>query len=58
MLHGADAAAGAAETARKTFEDGSSGGDLPSLKVTGSITLVDALIGLGFAASKNDWIFC
>jgi tyrosyl-tRNA synthetase len=54
MLHGEKAAAGAAETARKTFEEGASGGDLPTLKVDGAIGLVDALIGLGLAASKNE----
>jgi len=54
MLHGEDAAAGAAETARKTFEEGATGEDLPTLKVEGSIGLVDALIGLGLVASKNE----
>ena len=32
MLHGEDAAAAAAETARKTFEEGAAGGDLPTLQ--------------------------
>jgi tyrosyl-tRNA synthetase len=54
MLHGADAAAGANETARRTFEDGAGGEDLPTLQVTGEIGLVDALVGLGLCASKNE----
>jgi tyrosyl-tRNA synthetase len=54
MAHGADAAAGAADTARRTFEEGASGEALPTLKVTGAIGLVDALVGLGLVASKNE----
>ncbi len=55
LCRGAEAAAAAAETARKTFEEGTSGGDLPTLPVSGtSITLVDALAGLGLVASKGE----
>ena len=54
MLHGEEAAAGAADTARRTFEEGASGEALPTLKVAGEISLVDALIGLGLVASKNE----
>jgi tyrosyl-tRNA synthetase len=54
MLHGEEAAAGAAESARKTFEEGAAGEALPTLKVTGEIGLVDALVGLGLVASKNE----
>ncbi len=54
MLHGAGAAAGAAETARRTFEEGAGGEGLPTLKVSGEIGLVDALVGLGLVASKNE----
>jgi tyrosyl-tRNA synthetase len=54
MLHGSDAAAGAAETARKTFEEGAGGEGLPTLHVSGEIGLVDALVGLGLVASKNE----
>ena len=54
MLHGAEAAAAANETARKTFEEGASGGDLPTLKVDGEISVADALVGLGFCASKKE----
>ena len=54
MCRGGEAAATAAETARKIFEEGSAGGDLPRLAVAGSIGLVDALVGIGFAASKGE----
>jgi tyrosyl-tRNA synthetase len=54
MAHGEDAAAEAAETARRTFERGEAGGALPTLSVDGEITLVDALVGLGLATSKNE----
>ena len=54
MLHGEAAAAGAAETARKTFEEGAGGEDLPKLQVSGEIALVDALVGLGLVASKGE----
>ncbi len=50
----AQAAVAAAETARRTFEEGAGGEDLPTLKVSGEIGLVDALIGLGLVASKNE----
>jgi len=54
MLHGEEAAARAAETARRTFEEGAAGEALPTLKVAGEIGLVHALIGLGLCASKNE----
>ena len=55
MCRGRDAAERAADTARKTFAEGASGDALPSLPVTGgAIGIVDALIGLGFAASKGE----
>jgi tyrosyl-tRNA synthetase len=54
LAHGDSAARDAAETARKTFEEGSAGEALPTLKVSGSVGLVDALIGLGLCASKNE----
>ena len=54
MCRGLEAAEAAAETARKTFEEGSAGADLPTLAVSGSIGLVDALTGLGFCASKGE----
>ena len=54
MAHGNEAAIEAAETARRTFEQGSTGEALPTLRVAGSTTLVDALVGLGLVASKNE----
>jgi tyrosyl-tRNA synthetase len=55
LLHGRAAAEAAAETARKTFEEGASGGDLPTLNVPeGTIGIVQALTGLGFAASNGE----
>ncbi len=55
MCRGQAAADQAAETARKTFEEGASGDALPSLAVAGgSIGLVDALVGLGFVASNGE----
>jgi tyrosyl-tRNA synthetase len=54
MAHGEQAAIEAGETARKTFEEGASGEALPTLRVSGATTLVEALVGLGLAASKNE----
>jgi tyrosyl-tRNA synthetase len=54
MAHGDAAAVEAAETARKTFEEGGAGEALPTLQVEGSINLVDALLALGLVASKNE----
>jgi tyrosyl-tRNA synthetase len=54
LAHGEDAAREAAETSRRTFEEGASGEALPTLRVAGEIGLVDALIGLGLCASKKE----
>ncbi len=54
MCRGEHKAREAAETARRTFEQGGAGDTLPSLPVVGSIGIVDALIGLGFAASRGE----
>jgi tyrosyl-tRNA synthetase len=54
MAHGEAAAREAAETSRRTFEEGASGEALPTMKVSGEIALVDALVGLGLAASKKE----
>ncbi|WP_294253976.1 tyrosine--tRNA ligase [uncultured Sphingomonas sp.] len=55
MCRGRAAAEEAAETARRTFEEGAAGGALPTLAVSGgSISVVDALVGLGFCASKGE----
>jgi tyrosyl-tRNA synthetase len=51
-----DAAARDAEaTARKTFEEGGAGENLPTLTIAdGAISIVDALTRLGFATSKGE----
>jgi tyrosyl-tRNA synthetase len=54
MVHGPEAAQEAAGTARATFEEGSTGESLPTLQVSGEIGLIDALVGLGLSASKNE----
>ena len=55
MCRGRDAAEQAADTARKTFEEGASGDSLPSLAVPGgAIGIVEALVGLGFVASNGE----
>jgi tyrosyl-tRNA synthetase len=55
MCRGQAAADEAAETARRTFEEGAAGDSLPSFVVAdGTIALVDALIGLGLCASKGE----
>ncbi len=55
LLHGRDASDAAAETARRTFEGGKAGEDLPTLKVSeGQIGIVHALTALGFAASNGE----
>ncbi len=54
LCRGREAADTAAETARRTFEDGAGGEALPSLAVAGEINVVDALVGLCLAASKGE----
>ncbi|URW76354.1 tyrosine--tRNA ligase [Sphingomonas donggukensis] len=55
MCRGRAAAEEAADTARRTFEEGASGAALPTHIVTGgSIGIVDALIALDFAKSRGE----
>jgi tyrosyl-tRNA synthetase len=55
MCRGREAAEQAAETARKTFEEGASGDSLPSYAVAGgAIGVVEALVRLGFVASNGE----
>jgi tyrosyl-tRNA synthetase len=55
LCRGEAAALAAAETARQVFEQGSAGGGLPTLAIEGgAIAIIDALIQLGFAASKGE----
>ncbi len=53
LCRGEAAALAAAETARATFA-GAVGDDLPTFAIAGSVALVDALVGLGFASSRKD----
>lgn len=54
MCRGADAAKLAEETARKTFEEGATGDNLPIFEASGDVSIIDALIGLNFVASKKE----
>ncbi|PAX09513.1 tyrosine--tRNA ligase [Sphingomonas lenta] len=54
MCRGREAAEAAAETARRTFEEGAAGEALPTFAVSGPVGIVDALVGLGFAKSKGE----
>jgi len=55
MCRGPAAAAEAAETARRTFEEGSAGDSLPTYMVEGGeIAVVDALVALGLCTSKGE----
>jgi tyrosyl-tRNA synthetase len=54
MCRGPQAAAEAAETARRTFEEGTAGDALPTCAVSGAINVVDALVALGLAGSKGE----
>jgi tyrosyl-tRNA synthetase len=56
MLHGAGAAAEAAETARRTFEEGASAAGLPSitLDLASGVGLLTACVAAGLAASNGE----
>lgn len=55
LCHGEAAAQQAAATAKATFEGGGIGANLPIYAMTSaSVAVVDALVGLGFAASKGE----
>ena len=54
LCRGTDAATLAADTARKTFEEGTTGGDLPNIEVSDDISVIDALVALTFVASKKE----
>jgi tyrosyl-tRNA synthetase len=54
MLHGRQAAEGAAQTARETFEAGGAGGDLPTLSVGEGVNIAHALTQLGFTPSNKE----
>jgi len=55
MCRGRDAAEAAAETARRTFDEGAAGEGLPTIALPADgIGLVDALVAIGFAGSKGE----
>ena len=54
MCRGQETALTAAETARKTFEDGTAGTDLPVVTLNGEVTLIEVLVALGFVSSKKE----
>lgn len=59
LCHGAEAAASAAETARRTFEDGAAGGDLPRVSLPAAdlengVPLFQMLARAGLCASNSE----
>ncbi|RHW17280.1 tyrosine--tRNA ligase [Sphingomonas gilva] len=54
MAHGELAARDAADTARRTFEEGAAGGDLPTVAFEDGLTVARVLVALGFAASNGE----
>ncbi len=55
LCRGEEAAKAAESTARQLFDQGAAGGDLPTYDVAdNSISIVDALVSIGFAASKGE----
>ena len=59
MCRGRAAAEAAAETARKTFEEGVSGASLPRVaidaeRLTDGVSVIDAFVETGLAASKGE----
>ena len=59
MLHGRAAAADAAETSRKTFEQGTIGDDLPTIELAsgeldGGMGILAALVRAGLAGSNSE----
>lgn len=60
MCHGREAADNAAATAKKTFEQGGAGGDLPTITVAADVlaaglTVLDAFKEAGLAASNGEF---
>jgi tyrosyl-tRNA synthetase len=54
LLHGRDAALAAAETARRTFEEGEAADTLPSVTHALPAAVVDLAVAAGLAASKGE----
>ena len=54
LLHGAEAAAQSAETARRAFEEGQAAESLPSIEAALPAAAIDLAVQAGFAASKGE----
>ncbi|MFM7622228.1 MAG: tyrosine--tRNA ligase [Alphaproteobacteria bacterium] len=54
LCHGADVALSAAETAKKTFSGGGLGGDIPTLTLTGTVSVMDVLLDSGFCTTRGE----
>jgi tyrosyl-tRNA synthetase len=56
LLHGRDAAEAAAETARKTFEEGASAEGLPTINIdlSAPVSILQANVAVGFAKSNGE----
>jgi tyrosyl-tRNA synthetase len=54
LLHGAEAAAQSAETARRAFEEGQAADSLPSIQAALPSAVIDLAVQAGFAASKGE----
>jgi tyrosyl-tRNA synthetase len=54
MLHGREAALAAQQTAEETFAGGGAGESLPTLQLSGGMTIAQALTAIGFTASNGE----
>ena len=54
LVHGAEAAAAANETARQTFEEGGAAEGLPTVTVSLPISILQALVSAGLCSSNGD----
>ncbi|HET9335437.1 MAG TPA: tyrosine--tRNA ligase [Sphingomicrobium sp.] len=54
LLHGREATEAAAETARRTFEEGAAGGELPTLANADGVPILQVLTSIGFTASNGE----
>jgi tyrosyl-tRNA synthetase len=54
LLHGDAASLDAAETARKTFEEGASAAGLPTVELQFPISILQAIVSAGLAASNGE----
>jgi tyrosyl-tRNA synthetase len=54
LVHGRDKAEAAAETAKRTFEEGESADGLPTIEVEPSIGIIAAIVAAGFAKSNGE----